>query len=286
MHEERGNRKEAMMWQTDDRLYDTVHCQRDHIHTNLYIDSMIAGVLILLVFACLGANAFLQPSRGLSTIHHPTNSFDDPSRLILQAAGTTEKPLYDGTNYTFPDTTKPAGIAELLETTFVNACFQLREGYVDVLKMFVAASMASYEFGYSIDEIQKELAICPKETANRPLMEEEVNLRHTWYCLVYLTLATLGHSTRVGSVADSIPADIRDEYQELVEKAVDAHTKGISLSTDQLLQTKGSDLSLLEKGLLSQSVRLVTLTFTVLTEAEEARSGDVAPPTPPIEGAF
>jgi hypothetical protein len=230
----------------------------------------------------------LHPSkRGLSTIHHPTNSFNDPSRLILQAEGTTEKPLYDGTGYTFPDTTKPAGIAELLETTFVNACFQLRDGYVDVLKMFVAASMASYEFGYSIDDIQKELAICPKETANRPLMEEEVSLRHTWYCLVYLTLAALGHPTKVGSVADSIPANIRDQYQELVEKAADAHKKGSSLSADQLLeQTKVSDLSPMEQGLLSQSVRLVTLTFVVLTEAEENRSGDLAPPTPPIEGAF
>lgn len=206
--------------------------------------------------------------------------------MILQAAGTTEKPLYDGTNYTFPDTTKPAGIAEILENTFVNACFQLRDGYVDVLKLFIAAAIASYEIGYAIDEIQQELVNCPKETANRPLMEEEINLRHTWYCLVYLTLATLGHPTRIGSIADSIPADIREDYQDLVDDAVDAYKKGVSLSNEQMLQTQGSGLSPMEQGILSQCIRLVTLTFTVRKEAQEARSGDVTPPTPPIEGAF
>eukprot|EP00980_Cylindrotheca_fusiformis_P023193 scaffold10201_cov119-Cylindrotheca_fusiformis.AAC.10 len=242
---------------------------------------------IVLVFSAFSVSTALLNSWQLGTSHlYRCNSCNNGSRLILRAQRTTDKPLYDGTNYTFPDTTKPAGIAELLENTFVNACFQLREGYVDVLKLFIAAAMASYEFGYPIDDIQKELEICPKETANRPLMEEESSLRHTWYCLVYMTLANLGHPTRVGSVADSIPADIREEYQNLVEEAVNAYKKGILLSNDQLLQTRGSDLSPMERGLLSQSVRLVTLIFTVIKEAQEARSGDVGPPSPPIEGAF
>ncbi|CAJ1958658.1 unnamed protein product [Cylindrotheca closterium] len=208
--------------------------------------------------------------------------------LILDAGvGTGERPLYDGTNYTFPDTTKSAGIAELLENTFVNACFQLREGFVDVLKMFVAASIAGYEFGFPIDEIARELDECPNQTANRPLMEEEIKLRRGWYCVVYLTLATLGHPTKTSSIVDSIPDDIRSEFGGVIDWAVETQKKGIAVSNEGLLkQSDTSNLSPMDIAILSQSIRVMTLTFTVLRETQEARAGDIAPPTPPIEGAY
>lgn len=166
---------------------------------------------------------------------------------------------------------------------------QLRTGYVDVLKLFIAAAVAGYEFGYQIDEIQKELANCKTQSANRPLMDEEVTLRNTWYCLVYLTLVSLGHPSRGASspgLVDSIPSDIRKDYQEVVEQAVATNNKGISPSAEELLkQSKKSDLSVMEEAIYSQSLRLIALVFTVLRESEEARE-EQSPPTPPIEGAY
>lgn len=253
---------------------------------------IIPGILVLLA-TCSFTNAFMNqatmskmPWTAPYTTITSTSSSD--SVFVLEAGvGTSEKPLYDGTNYTFPDTTQPVGVAELLENTFVNACFQLREGFVDVLKMFVAASIAGYEFGFSIDVIGKELDECPNQTANRPLMDEEVKLRRVWYCVVYLTLASLGHPTRESVVVDSIPEDIQSTYGTVVESAVEMQKKGIAVSTEELLKQWGaSNLSPMDMAILSQSIRVITLTFTVLRESQEAQVGDVAPPTPPIEGAF
>ena len=236
--------------------------------------------------------AFLQFSNAPSFSINKESTIES-SNLRLYAETTNQKPLYDGTNYTFPDTTQASGIAEIVEVTFVNACMQLRTGFVDVLKMFIAAAVAGYEFGYGIGDIQEELVNCKTQSANRPLMEEEVNLRYTWYCLVYLTLASLDHPSRnKQAVVESIPNKLRKDYQESVEQAVTANSKGISLSAEDLVikqnnnEEPSSDLSIMEKAIMSQSMRLITMTFTVLRETQEAQSGDVAPPTPPIEGAF
>jgi hypothetical protein len=205
---------------------------------------------------------------------------------IWMEAGTSEKPLYDGTNYTFPDTTTPAGIAELLEVSFVNSCMQLRTGYVDVLKMFIAAATAGYELGFPIDEIKKELEVCQKQTARRPLMEEEVDLRRIWFSLVYLTLSSIGHPTRFSAVVESIPDELRDDYGVLIDAVAQSHKNGESLSVEELMKRDQSDLSEMERALKSQSMRVVTLTLQVLAESAEAREGGAQPPPPPIKGAF
>ena len=238
---------------------------------------------LLAVLAVLEIKGLLNPLRQHSFSRRQHQIFE--STTILQASGTSQKPLYDGTNYTFPDTTTPAGIAELLEVSFVNACMQLSTGYVDVLKMFIAASMASYELGFSIEDVQKELLACPKQTANRPLMKEEENLRYTWYCLVYSTLATIGHPSRNPLIQESIPKDIQDMYRDAVEKVAAANKEGKSVPLEDLVKDLDPSLSQIEKAVRSQSLRVVALTTIVLSESMESREG-MAPPTPPIEGAF
>jgi hypothetical protein len=203
----------------------------------------------------------------------------------------SDRPLYDGTNYTFPDTRTPNGIAQLLEVTFVHGCMQLARGYVDVLKMFIAASVASYEYGFPLSSIEEELEACKSSTANRPLMAEEVTLRRNWYSLVYLTLVSMGHTTAAqGALVESVPQDIRDVYGEMVEQVGLAYQRGTasSLSVDGLLNsyTGTSSLPALERAILSQSLRVAVLTPVVVRESAEARGGDVQPPPPPIEGAF
>jgi hypothetical protein len=249
------------------------------------IGKMMERLILLLLLACSDIHALLNSLNPQPFGQRQQQRSPSSSRIILQA-GTSEKPLYDGTNYTFPDTTTPAGIAEVLEVSFVDACMQLRSGYVDVLKMFIAASMASYEIGFSIEEIQKELNICPKQTANRPLMKEEVDLRHAWYCLVHMTLASIGHPTRVRAVAELIPDEIRETYRDSVEQVAIAHKNGESISAEELVGNLNPGLSEIERAIRSQSLRVVALTLVVLNESMEAREGGAAPPTPPIEGAF
>lgn len=217
-------------------------------------------------------------------------------------SSTSTRPLYDGTNYTFPDTRTPAGVAELLEVSFVHACMQLASGYVDVLKMFIAASIGAYEAGFSIASILEELE-CNKEmpnTANRPLMDEEKMLRRDWLCVIYLTLSAMEHSSPVDSLLatdaakKSIPDNIQECYGELVTIIGEAYKNGNHKmpTVEDLIGDGGNneDLSSLEKAILLQSLKVATLTPVVVEEAKEARGStnniEKKPPTPPIEGAF
>ncbi len=213
-------------------------------------------------------------------------------------SSTTTRPLYDGTNYTFPDTTTPAGVAELLEVSFVHACMQLASGYVDVLKMFIASSIGAYEAGFSIDSILEELEHNKDlpNTANRPLMDEEKKLRRDWLCVIYLSLAAMDYQSPMGSTLavdvakESIPDDIRERYGEPVAKVGEAYKANNNqvMSVEDLV-SDGGDLSPLEKAVLMQSLKVSTLTPVVVEESKEARgssSKSQNPPTPPIEGAF
>ena len=206
-------------------------------------------------------------------------------------SSTPQKPLYDVTNYTFPDTTTPDGIATVLEASFVHGILQLREGYVDVLKLFIAAVMSSYQFGFTIGEIQDSLSNCPHETANRPLLPEEVELRHTWYSIVYVTLLAMDHSTiNKEAIMDSIPSIIRETYDMVINNMVAMHKQdsGVTITVEELMkQTPRDDLGPVERALFLQTLRVATLTLVVVREAQEAGpEGESLPPTPPIEGAF
>lgn len=243
----------------------------------------IAWAIFLCILTAQDSLAFLssnQPFIGRPQGRHISTP------VTLEAGTTAERPLYDGTNYTFPDTTTPAGIAELLEVSFVNACLQLSTGYVDVLKMFIASAMSGYELGFALDSMQQELSVCKKQTAGRPLMKEEEELRHLWYSLVYSTLSSLGHPTRTAAVVESIPDEIRSEYGPLIDKVVQAHKDDKSMSVEEVMQFDKAGLTEMEKALRAQSMRVVTITFDVLAESAEARSGAAQPPPPPIPGAF
>jgi hypothetical protein len=249
-------------------------------------------LLVLLVVNC---QSFLVRNQHQHRVHQRGNCRSTFITNIQLYASTPEQPLYDGTNYTFPDTTTPDGIAEVLEVSFVHACMQLSSGYVDVLKMFIAAAMSSYQYGFPIDAIQKSLSECPNDTANRPLMPEEVDLRHTWYSLVYLTLLTIDHPTvQKEAVSDSIPTKIRETYGLLVDrmsemyKVDDASTISVEdLMKDDSIAPSTQDLSEMERAILLQSMRVATLTLVVLREAQENDpAGQSPPPKPPIKGAF
>ena len=64
-------------------------------------------------------------------------------------------------------------IAELIEASFVRAVMDLRTGLVDTLKLFVSAVKAGYARGVSVRELEATLGAVARQTAGRPLMEEE-----------------------------------------------------------------------------------------------------------------
>ena len=86
------------------------------------------------------------------------------------------------------DPLTPEKVAELIEVSFVNGIIQLSQGYVDVLKLLIAAIQAGYNLGMTPGNLLDTVAECPEQTANRPLMDEEVALRTTWIQIVYLVL--------------------------------------------------------------------------------------------------
>lgn len=222
------------------------------------------------------------------------NSNDDNSSS--SPSSTRLKPLYDGTNYTFPDTTTPTGIAELLEVSFVKACMQLASGYVDILKMFIAASVAGYEYGFPLATLQEELAKCERQTANRPLLPEEERLRFQWLCIVYMTCEALQHPTKSAGATlsqhESQIGDIRDEYEPFLQLVASAYRSEDPIPSVEGLLTSHSNAPLsnpLETAILLQSLRVATLTPVVIQESKDA-AGDtttsIDPPKPPIKGAF
>ncbi|GMI36568.1 hypothetical protein TrRE_jg5005 [Triparma retinervis] len=193
-------------------------------------------------------------------------------------------------------------VAEMVETTFVNACMQLSTGYVDVLKLFIVAAKAGYELGMTIPQLQLELSSCKSQTAGRPLLAEEVELRSIWISLVYLTLERVSHLKTSSSLGDTVDPAIRQKFYTFVYDVVNAHKQGYTLQTlklENLVRSgaeeggeveeagKSEQDKAIEKAILSQSMRLVFLTLTVLEEealANEGGTGDANPPKPPIPG--
>lgn len=189
-------------------------------------------------------------------------------------------------------------VAEMLETTFVNACMQLSSGYVDVLKLFIAAAKGGYEIGLTIPQLQLELTSCKSQTAGRPLMGEEVELRTVWISLVYLTLERVNH-IKSSSLGDTVDPSIRQKFYTFVYDVVNAKKQGYDLQTlklEQLVRSDGDVQSEEDKGkteqekavenaILSQSMRLVFLTLTVLDEEALAKGEEGGnPPRPNIPG--
>ena len=123
------------------------------------------------------------------------------------------------------------------------------------------------------------------QTAGRPLMQEEVDLRQVWLCLVFLTLANVGHpSAAAAACGESVPEEIRKQFGTFVYDVVNARKSGFTLETlklEDLMRRSGTGESMtaMEKAILGQSMRVVFLTLTVKEESEAA--ADLPPPRKP-----
>mmetsp|Transcript_40435 Transcript_40435/g.59117 ORF Transcript_40435/g.59117 Transcript_40435/m.59117 type:complete len:334 (-) Transcript_40435:530-1531(-) len=214
-------------------------------------------------------------------------------------------------------------IAELIEVSFVNACMQLASGYIDVLKLFVASTKAAYERSISLPTLQTSLQSCPNQSANRPLMKEEEELRAVWVQLIYLTLKEVGHESMEGEEVlpgDSVSTDVQTKYEEVVRAVVketlnqrnsdnkqpQKSAQNVPLGSSPLIKLEDlpadtqqsindSFQDPMSKALLAQNIRVIGVTLAVLEEEERcfgegmgggSASSGGSPPKPAIPGAF
>jgi hypothetical protein len=241
------------------------------------------------------------------TLSHPTHAVNSTRKRSNVFTLKPTAPSKDQHNLT------PETIAEMIEVSFIQSCMQLASGYVDVLKLFIAAVKAGYEANLPMDDLLKLVENCPVNSARRELMDEEKDLRKEWMLVVYEMVGGLksddyvattdknnnAYVERVSKVVSSI-LSIREEL-EMEEKQTggrqDAVVAMAALTveeafakSDGLTALKSSCSTPVEHAFLTNDVRVAMLTCKVLeeekmcTEGSSSGSGDGAIPRPPIPG--
>lgn len=187
-------------------------------------------------------------------------------------------------------------LASMLEKAFVEGVMQLSQGYVETLKLFIAAALTGYGMSIPLKNLLDLVEFCPAQSANRPLMEEEEDLRATWIKLVYTIAQNVEYRSTVVKDAQLIEeTDIDDSttwnaYRTILprlrEKHEEGNETGPKFNADQILQENAALLSPLtqepfQKALLLQNLRVMWITLTVIEE-EKLCLSDQEPPAPPI----
>lgn len=186
----------------------------------------------------------------------------------------------------------PDVIAEMIEVTFVQACLQLAKGYVDVLKLFIAATKSSFELGIPSEMMIEKVNNVKGQSAGRPLMDEEKGLRSTWIDLVYLTLHTVHDQTNNERVGFSVDKKVTERFGDLVRGTVEAKSEQLDegtedLQMDDIMNMYGTTVTdPMERALFVQGAKVVLLTLKVMEEEKLANDedGSIMPPKPPIPG--
>ena len=187
----------------------------------------------------------------------------------------------------------PERIAAMIEVSFIEGVLQLAQGYVDTLKLFIAAVLTAYGVTIPINKLIDLVRECPTQSANRPLIEEEEDLRITWIKLVYLTAhdvqyrqAIVRDATTLWTGNDDITFNI---YKDMLPRLRKRHAEGdetgprfqaqeiISENVDIL---EDSIKDPMQKALLLQNLRVMWMVLTVMEEEKLASNTD--PPAPPI----
>lgn len=193
-------------------------------------------------------------------------------------------------------TLTPEKVAEMVEVAFVNGVMQLAQGYVDVLKLFIVAVQSGYSLEMPPKSLLEAVAACPVQSANRPLMDEEIQLRTTWIQLVYLVLDFVKYESKsLDSFADSedIDPSIRGTYANTIPILARTKEHGLPFDSERVKECSNAvpdNINMddpMEKAIVSQSLRVIWLTLVVLDEEEQcAEDKEPIKPQPPIPGAF
>ena len=194
-----------------------------------------------------------------------------------------------------------ATIAELVEASFVPAVLGVARGDVTELKLFIAAAQTGYTRGHTLDDLSAEIDVCPAQSAGRPLMAEEVQLRTLWLTLIYLALEQLSGET--AEMSGAVPQPLCTEYAPFVSRLLSAKRAGVplsQLSVDGALatpqqppgpagdvddSTAGGAPDETQRAVLKTSMRVVYLVVDVLDDVANAGGDSVPRPFIPGTGA-
>ena len=188
-------------------------------------------------------------------------------------------------------------IVQMIEVSFIQTCLSLSEGYVDVLKLFIAACQAAYhhpQHAMPVTTVIHKVNEIPQRTANRELMPEEVKLRATWIQAVYRmlheyyydgdpTVRDDGTSRRL-----ELSPDFQEEYEPYVKPIFHIAASGgsqamvMNLLSSNTSQQKEA-LSPVQKAVQSQTLRVMWYTLVVLADENRADPDNL---TPNIPGSF
>jgi hypothetical protein len=158
-----------------------------------------------------------------------------------------------------------------------------------VLKLFIVAVKASYERGtLTIDELVHAVDTCPVNTAGRPLIPAEVELRTTW---IHATYWMLGHvmTTPLGSdlaKAAGVNDNVKDTYTSVIPDLVALHANGGTLNTQEFVQDHLDILpaviqeDAMQMAIVSQTIKVMWYALVVLDEERLANGEE--PPRPNI----
>lgn len=190
-------------------------------------------------------------------------------------------------------------IAELVDVSFVQACLQLAEGYVDTLKLMIAAVQSAYVQGIPPHELIREINAISTPSAGRALLPEEEQLRNQWIQIVYIMLAALSYkvTTEVNLNGMEMDAAVKDTFGKAAPILIRRRQLSADWNGQEMLAATSSLFSsnhhhhhpLLQKALTLQSLRVMWVTMSVVEDVERCEGEFAkmdAPLAPPIPGAF
>ena len=156
----------------------------------------------------------------------------------------------------------------------------------------------------TIPDLVAKLEAFPVQSANRPLMAEEIVLRTTWINLIYMMLENLDETDNVTVENSTVDTTIRQKYDEYAQfisdwrkqqnyEDRDAAAMVTELKVDDVMKgctsTAESLSDPMEKAMLPQNLRVALLTLVVIEEEKRCFDDDGGnlepmPPQPPIPG--
>jgi hypothetical protein len=181
-------------------------------------------------------------------------------------------------------------IVDMIEVSFIHACLQLAQGYVDILKLFIVACKAAFDRNINVQELMDKVNNqANQSTAGRELAVEEVALRSTWIQSVYLMLAYIEHQniTTLVQVGPDLDQDVLRLYSNVLPTIVKFRETGNShAQVIGLAETLAKELELdaVDQAVTTQTMRVLWYTLVVLSE--EAMADPSMPPRPNIPGTY
>ena len=155
---------------------------------------------------------------------------------------------------------------------------------MDILKLFIVSTKAGYELETSPEQLVELVNSCPTQSAGRPLMKEEQELREHWIHSIYLTLEHV--KWRDIEPRWSVADQVSQSYAPVLDSLVKAKEGNQKLETEKVLKDFPELLSdtadVVERAIVAQTLRVIWITLEALQEEELAKPRT---PRPKIPGA-